>query len=391
MKIYKYLIIGGGMTTKAAIDGIRSLDADGSIGVISEEKYKPYERPPLSKGLWKDKRMDDIFFEMDAPNVSFHLSTTAKNVDRDKKVVTDSKNHQYKYSKLLIATGVTPKKISDESERIIYYKNLDDFKKLRQLTKKYSNFGIIGGGFIGSEIAAALTNTEKKVTMFFIEKGVGGLIFPEKLAKHLNDYYENHGVSILSETSVTKIHKEEKKIHVQTMNKDYSFDVLVIGVGAHPDMELLKSIHIDLESGVKVDQYLRTSDPNIYAAGDVANFYSPDLEKRIRVEHEDGAYTQGEIAGKNMTGAEEPYNHLPFFYSDLYDYGYEAIGTLNSNLEMIEDWKKEFDEGVVYYRENGIVVGVLLWNVWDQVDNARELIASKKKMNKDELCGYLPK
>jgi NADPH-dependent 2,4-dienoyl-CoA reductase/sulfur reductase-like enzyme len=391
MKKYRYLIIGGGMTTKAAIDGIRSIDKDGTIGVISEEEYEPYERPPLTKGLWNDTKIDEIFLTIDKKNLKFHLKTIAKKINREKKIVIDSEGEEYQYDKLLIATGASPRRISDDSDRIIHFRDLNDYKKLRQLTEKYSNFGIIGGGFIGSEIAAALTKSEKRVTMFFLEKGVGGLIFPENLAIHLNNYYETHGVFVLPETSVGQIHEIENEVRIRILDKEYSFDAVIIGIGVHPNVELLESIDIEIENGVKVDKYLRTSDPNIYAAGDVANFYSPDLDKRIRVEHEDNAYTQGEIAGKNMAGAKQAYTHLSFFYSDLYDYGYEAVGILSSKLDMIEDWKDNHNEGVVYYLQNEVVVGVLLWNTWDQVDHARELIASKKKMKKEDLIKYLPK
>jgi len=126
---------------------------------------------------------------------------------------------------------------------------------------------------------------------------------------------------------------------------------------------------------------LRTTDPDIFAAGDVANFYNPELDRRIRVEHEDNANTMGKVAGHNMAGGSEPYHHLPFFYSDLFDLGYEAVGELDSQLEVFEDWQEEFGKGVVYYGKDGIVRGVLLWNTWGKVDTAREFIATKKKFD----------
>jgi len=140
-----------------------------------------------------------------------------------------------------------------------------------------------------------------------------------------------------------------------------------------------------------VNEFLQTSHEDIYTAGDVANFDSPHLGKRIRVEHENNALTMGEMAGKNMAGARESYNHLPFFYSDLFDLGYEAVGELDSRLEIIEDWKDPFREGVVYYLEEGRVRGVLLWNTWGQVDHARELIRTKDQFTAKKLKGLLPK
>src|SRR5207249_3290102 len=138
------------------------------------------------------------------------------------------------------------------------------------------------------------------------------------------------------------------------------------------------------------DEFCRTSQPDIYAAGDVAEFYNPTLDKRMRVEHEDNANTMGKIAGRNMAGAGDEYDYLPMFYSDLFDLGYEAVGELNAKLETFEDWQEPFKKGVIYYLKDGRVRGVLLWNVWDQVNNARALIAEQGPFNPDNLKGRLP-
>jgi 3-phenylpropionate/trans-cinnamate dioxygenase ferredoxin reductase component len=140
-----------------------------------------------------------------------------------------------------------------------------------------------------------------------------------------------------------------------------------------------------------VDEFLRTTQQDIYAAGDVAEFYNPALDRRLRVEHEDNANTMGKCAGKNMAGAPEPYHHLPFFYSDLFDLGYEAVGELDARLAIVADWAEPYRQGVIYFHRQGYVRGVLLWNVWGQVDHARELIASKRAFKPGELRGVLPK
>jgi NADPH-dependent 2,4-dienoyl-CoA reductase/sulfur reductase-like enzyme len=143
--------------------------------------------------------------------------------------------------------------------------------------------------------------------------------------------------------------------------------------------------------GIVVDERLRTSQPDIYAAGDVASFYNPALDRRLRVEHEDNANTMGRLAGRNMAGSAEPYHHLPFFYSDMFELGYEAVGEVDSRLSVLADWKEQYREGVVYYQREGQVRGVLLWNVWGQVDAARELIAAKRPFQAEELMRRLPK
>ena len=142
--------------------------------------------------------------------------------------------------------------------------------------------------------------------------------------------------------------------------------------------------------GITVDDRLRTSAPDVWAAGDVASFSNPALDKRLRVEHEDNAVTMGRAAGRNLAGADEPYEHLPFFYSDLFEFGYEAVGDLDSRLETFSDWKEPYREGVVYYLSGGRVRGVLLWNVWNQVDAARRLIAAPGPIRAEALRGRLP-
>lgn len=165
---------------------------------------------------------------------------------------------------------------------------------------------------------------------------------------------------------------------------------MVAGIGTEPTIELAKAISLTTENGVIVNELLRTKEADIYAAGDVAAFYNPALGKRMRVEHEDNANAMGRLAGRNMTGMLEPYDHLPFFYSDMFELGYEAVGEVDSHLETFADWKRPNEEGVVYYLKDSRVRGVLLWNVWEQVEAARKLIAEPGPFTHENLKGRLP-
>jgi NADPH-dependent 2,4-dienoyl-CoA reductase/sulfur reductase-like enzyme len=164
----------------------------------------------------------------------------------------------------------------------------------------------------------------------------------------------------------------------------------VAGLGIDLNLELAVQAGLPIGNGVTVDEFLRAGKPDVFAAGDLASFYNPALGGRLRVEHEDNALVMGRQAGRNMAGAEEPYYHLPYFYSDLFDLGYEAVGELDSRLDTVADWKEPYREGVIYYLRQGRVRGVLLWNVWEQVDAARRLIASAAMVGPDELRGWLP-
>ncbi len=382
------------MTADAAIHSIREVDSDGTIGLISSEEYPPYARPPLSKGLWTgDEGIEDVDLETSNMNLEMHLNQSVIKIDTDNKKVYDKNKNEYTYQKLLIATGGTPKKLPNiEEEGIIYYRTISDYKKLRDIVDKNENFGIIGGGFIGSEIAAGIKmyKPDAEVTMIFPESGIGALIFPKVLSDFITDYFRQNDVNVLTGESVESIIKEDKTYLVEAQSgKKFKFDTVIAGLGITPNIKLAKEANLEVDDGIIVNKYLQTNDLDIYAAGDVAIYHIPVLNKFIRIEHEDNALMMGEIAGKNMAGKEIPFDHLSMFYSDFFEYGYEAVGILDPKLEIVEDLDESLEEGIIYYLEKGRVKGVLLWNVWDKVDEARGLIAEYGPFSSKDLKGRI--
>jgi 3-phenylpropionate/trans-cinnamate dioxygenase ferredoxin reductase subunit len=376
MASYKYLIVGAGMTADAAVRGIRELDAQGKIGLIGSDHNPPYNRPPLTKGLWKGKSLDSIWRGTQKFTVDLHLGRTVRSIDPGKKLVRDDDGMEYQYDTLLLANGGTPRKLPFGGGDIIYYRTLDDYHHLRDLSTRSEHFGVIGGGFIGSEIAAALTMNGKRVTMLFPDTGIGASIYPKELSDHLNSFFRQKGVEVLASSKVQDLKKSGNRYHLITVDDDtIQVDGVIAGIGIQPNVELAQAAGLMVGNGIIVDETLHTNQPEIFAAGDVAEFGNPTLNKRLRIEHEDNANTMGKQAGRNMAGANEPYHHLSYFYSDLFELGYEAVGELDSRLETFVDWKDPFKKGVVYYLAKGRVRGVLLWNVWDSVPKARELIA----------------
>ncbi|MCL5105379.1 MAG: FAD-dependent oxidoreductase [Armatimonadetes bacterium] len=390
MPHYNYLILGGGMTADAAVKAIREADPNGSIGLISAEPDPPYKRPPLSKKLWQGKPEDTIWLNTGEHGVDLHLGLTAKGLDPISKTLTDGGGITYAYDKLLLATGGTPRKFPFDAGSTIYYRTVEDYRKLRDLTNRGNEFAVIGGGFIGSEIAAALAMNGKRVTMILPESYIGARLYPKELARFLNEYYHEKGVNIMPGETVAgmEIRGRRTTIFTQT-GHEVMVDGVVAGLGITPNVRLAEAAGLKIENGIHVDDCLRTNNPDIYAAGDVAYFYNPALGNHIRVEHEDNAVTMGGYAGKSMAGRGEPYHHLPYFYSDLFDLGYEAVGDLDSRLEIVADWKEPLKEGVVYYMRDGCVRGVLLWNVWDKVPAARELIADQGPFKSEDLMGRI--
>jgi 3-phenylpropionate/trans-cinnamate dioxygenase ferredoxin reductase subunit len=396
MPHYRYLIIGGGMTADAAVGGIREVDPDGSIGLIGAETDPPYNRPPLSKGLWKGDALESVWRHATDEGVARQLGRRVQSLDPATKRAVDDQGTASTYEQCLLATGGTPRTLPFGGERVIYYRTLETYRQLRALADQHQRFVVIGGGFIGSEVAAALAMNGKQVTMLFPEAGIGARVYPPDLAGFLNDYYRQKGVEVLTGSSVVDIQERGAQLAVRTgdgaasAGQERLVDGVVAGLGIRPNVELAQAAGLTVDNGVLVDEHLRTSEPNIYAAGDVAGFVNPALGKRLRVEHEDNANTMGLRAGHNMAGRPDPYDYLPFFYSDLFDLGYEAVGELDSRLETVADWKEPFQEGVVYYLREGRVRGVLLWNVWEQVEAARRLIAEPGPFQPADLKGRLP-
>jgi 3-phenylpropionate/trans-cinnamate dioxygenase ferredoxin reductase subunit len=245
---------------------------------------------------------------------------------------------------------------------------------------------VIGGGFIGSEIAAALAIDGRQVSMIFPEDGICARAFPKDLAAFVTGYYREKGVQVLAGDVPSAISGSGVR---SKSGRDLPADVVVAGLGIAPETKLAEDAGLEVRDGIVVDAQLRTSDPDILAAGDVARFHSVVLDKDVRVEHEDNANTMGRLAGQAMAGASVAWKHVPMFYSDLFDLGYEAVGEIDSRLETVADWKVPFREGVVYYLRDGRVRGVLLWNTWGQVDNARALLAEPGPLR--DLKGRLPR
>jgi 3-phenylpropionate/trans-cinnamate dioxygenase ferredoxin reductase subunit len=380
---YPYLIVGGGMAADAAVRGIREADLDGAIGLIGAEPDPPYKRPPLSKKLWHGKPLDSVWLRTDSLGVDLRLGRTVRVLDLRHKLVVDDRGTAYGFDKLLLATGVRPLRLPVGGDRVIYYRTLHDYHRLRQLATRGRRFAVIGGGFVGSEIAAALATNGKEVAMVFPGAGICDRLFPPDLARFLNDFYREMGVEVRPGSSIADVVDRGERLVLRIRDvaaastRDIEVDGIVAGIGTQPNVDLALAAGLAVDDGIVVDEFLRTNHPDVYAAGDVAAFWQPALGQRRRVEHEDNAKSMGRQAGRAMAGEPAPYDHLPFFYSDLFDLGYEAVGDVDARLEVQAEWDEPYRKGVLTYRHEGRVHGVLLWNVWDQLDAARSLIVEQ--------------
>jgi 3-phenylpropionate/trans-cinnamate dioxygenase ferredoxin reductase subunit len=390
---YDYLIVGGGMTGDAAARALREADAGARIGLIAAEQDPPYDRPPLSKALWKgDKDIASVDRGTAKLDVTLHLGRNAKRVDTLGHRVEDDAGDGHVYRKLLLATGGLPRQLLLQGMRVIHFRTLQDYRRLRELAKPDAHIAVVGGGFIGSELAASLRSTGCRVSLIYPDETLGSKVYPAELSRFITDYYREKGVTLVPGAKVVDGRADAEGVELVLASGELlQADAVVAGLGITPNVELAVQAGLKVDNGIVVDDRLRSSDPDIYAAGDVANFQDATLGMRRRVEHEDNALQMGACAARNMAGANEAWTHLPFFYSDLFDLGYEAVGLLDARLDTYADWSVPFREGAVYYLDDGRVRGVLLWNLWGQTDHARALLGEDRYHDASSLRGRLPR
>lgn len=396
--VYDYVIVGGGLAGASAVQGIRELDAVGVILLVSEENHLPYDRPPLSKKLWFGKqKVEDIFLHdsifYDQHAVTLVLGAKAARLDPDAKTLTTSKGETYGYGQLLLAMGCKPRPLTisgGDLEGICYYRNLDDYLRTRSAAAEGKSAVIVGGGFIGSELAAALNINKLHVTMIFPSALLCDRVFPDYLGRAVQQRYREKGVRMLASDKPVSFSKSGGKFITRTeKGETIESDIVIVGVGVIPEIELAKNGELEVGNGIVVNEYLETSRSDIYAAGDNAFFPYRVLGQPMRIEHWDHALNQGKWAGRNMAGAHEPFTYQPYFFSDLFEFGYEATGEVDSRLETFADWQKENDTGVIYYLRDGMVRGVMMCNVWNKVETARELIRKGERMTPEKLRGLI--
>lgn len=369
MLTYQYVIIGGGIAANRACDGIRRLDTQGSIALITEERHLPYQRPPLSKGYLAGREgLDKVYLKDNDYYVQNHVElisgVRASQLDPLAKVIALEDGRTLSYEKLLLATGGSAIRLpipGADLTGVFTMRTIEDADAIRQLAQPGVRALIIGGSFIGSEVAATLAQLGLAVTMVFPEERLLQRVLPLELSAFLQAKYEAHGVRILTGLKPMSLEGRGRVEQVVLDNGDrLAIDLVVMGVGIRLNTDLARDagLRLDEKGAIIVDEYLRTSDPSIYAAGDIAAWPDPTFGKRLRVEHWDVARQQGLRAGRNMAGEGKPYVALPYFFSDLFDLSFEAWGDLTSWDQTILRGNLESTFTLFYFNQ-GTMVGAL--------------------------------
>ncbi|MGP9538262.1 NAD(P)/FAD-dependent oxidoreductase [Brachybacterium sp. AOP43-C2-M15] len=391
---YDHVIIGGGVAADSAARAIRELDPEATIAIISADAHGPVHRPALSKELWHGEDPDPSSQDLHtAEETGAHLITATLVTElrpASHSLVTAGGQWAH-YGRALLATGASPRRLREVHDpRVAYLRTVGDYRHLRELATEGAHLAVVGGGCLGPEIAAGLSRTGAQVSLAHAGRRILDHLLPASISEHLEQVYAEHGITLVPGYRLTGIDTgsdTQLTLHSES-GEQLRADVTVLALGAELNTTLAARVGIELEhDAVVVDPRLRTSATDVYAAGDIAWFDDALLGPR-HVEHVDNAQATGAAAGRNMAGAEEDLEHSPLLYSDLFDDGYEAVGRLDTALEVREEWNPERTAAVVHYLEDGVLEGVLLWNTWDAADRARALIAASQEgeLSADDLA-----
>lgn len=370
MTEYQYLIIGGGIAGGKACQGIREVDPEGSVGLITAEDHPPYQRPPLSKGyLTAQVDLDKVYLKPEKEyremGVELHLGKTAVRIEPGEKSVILDDGEEIGYQKLLLATGARANRLplwGNELEKVFTLRNIEDARQIREAAGVNKRALVLGGSFIGSEAAASLTQIGTQVVMAFPENQLLEHVVPPELGRRLEASFAGKKVRILPGT-VAETLEGEREVRWAVLDnlERLDVDLVVMGVGVRLNTDLARQAGIDLlqDGSVVVDQHLQTNQPDIYAAGDITSWPDPGSDRMLHMEHWDVARRQGLTVGRNLAGEEEIYQAVPYFFSDLFDFSFEVWGELSGWEDTA--LRGSLDEGsfAYYYYRDQRLSGIL--------------------------------
>jgi 3-phenylpropionate/trans-cinnamate dioxygenase ferredoxin reductase subunit len=382
----RIVVIGGGLAAATAVTELREQGFDGPVTLLAEEEHTPYERPPLSKAvLLGEKEPESAIVKptawYDEHDVDLRVGTTVGRIDRQAHQV-HAGGQVFDYDKLLIATGARPRRLAmaDESGApVSYLRTMDDSSRLRTLLRPGLRLGVIGGGWIGLEVASAARNAEAAVTVLeSLELPLLRVLGPE-VAQVFADLHEEHGVRLIAGAEITEISYDAPDIEVTLADGVTAiFDHLVVGVGVQPNVELAEAAGITVDDGIRTDDHLRSSDPDVFAAGDVANADHPVLGRPLRVEHWDTAIQHGKVAAANLAGGDVAAGSLPYFFTDQYDFGMEYVGGPGPDGydRVILRGDVPGKNFTAWWLKGDRVVAGMHANDWDAIDQVRRIVGS---------------
>ena len=399
----EHLIIGGGVAAAKAAEGLRAAAGEGSAVVMTAEPELPYERPPLSKeflrgeaGREKTRTHDEAWYR--EHDVEVLLATRASTLDPSTRTVTTEIGDQLRYGGLVLATGAISVRLGlpgEELEGVYYLRTVDDSERLRAAISRAETMVVIGGGFIGAEVAASATQMDTRVTLLELAETLWTRAVGPQMGRFFEEFLRDRGVHVRTGIGARGLEGNGGvEAVVLPDGTRLAADVVVIGVGVRPDVDLAERAGLAVDDGILVDEQLRAAGPRaprgelrIWAAGDVANAAHP-LCGRIRIEHWAEALNQGLIAGRNLAGASERYDRVPYFFSDQFDLSLSYLGHVGEWDELVTrgDQRVKEPKFVAWYLRQGIPRAALIVNDWDAEDPVREVIRRGEPVDPDRLA-----
>lgn len=394
-----FVIVGAGLAGAKAAEALRDIGYDGGITLIGSERHRPYERPPLSKGYLQGNETGDKLY-VHSPawysehHVDLRLTTTVTDVLRDAHEVGTSTGDRLRYDKLLIATGSSPRRLSVPGaglDNILYLRTLEDSQRIKAALAPGVRVVVIGAGWIGLETAAAARTAGADVTVLENARLPLLRILGSRIAQAFADLHREHGVDLRCDVSVTGIRSTADGVSVAAVEladgTAVPADVVIVGIGATPNLDLARACGLTTDNGVVVDQQLRSSDPDVFCVGDVANAYHPFLGRHLRVEHWANALHQPAVAANAMVGGDSAYERLPYFYTDQYDVGMEYTGHVepgDHESVVIRGDLRGRAYIAFWLRDRRVLAGMNV-NVWDVTETIKRLVQSRKPIDVDRL------
>ncbi|HEX3750977.1 MAG TPA: FAD-dependent oxidoreductase [Streptosporangiaceae bacterium] len=393
-----FVIVGASLAGARAAEGLRTEGFEGQIILIGHESHYPYERPPLSKGYLLGTEDRDSFVVHEQSwyadhGVDLRLSTGVTAIDRDLRQLTLSTGETLGYDKLLLTTGATPRLLpvpGATANGVMYLRSVDDSDRLRQTLASASSVVVVGAGWIGLEVAAAARTAGVATSVVSLDEQPLLPVLGPEVAPVFADLHREHGVDLRLGVEVERINVGADAVTGVRLadGTELAADAVIVGVGVSPAAELAEAAGLDVDEGVLTDAALRTSDPDIYAAGDVARAYHPLIGHRIRVEHWANARHQPVAAARAMLGQDVAYDRLPYFFSDQYDLGMEYTGYVTPDrydrvIFRGDVAKREF---IAFWLSRGLVQAGMNVNIWDVADEIRDLIRDGLPVDPDRLA-----
>jgi 3-phenylpropionate/trans-cinnamate dioxygenase ferredoxin reductase subunit len=396
-----FAIVGAGLAGAKATEALRTEGFDGRIVLLGAEPHRPYERPPLSKGYLQGSADRDTVYVHPSGwyaehQVELRLDTRVTAIDRRAHALVTGDGSRLHYDKLLLATGATPRRLpvpGSNLEGVHYLRSLDDSDHLKSALRPDTKVVIIGAGWIGLETAAAARAAGAEVTVLeHAELPLLSVLGPQ-VATVFAELHRDHGVDLRCGVSVAAIqpaarHPSTAGAALLTDGTEIVADVIVVGIGVTPNVELARSCGLNVDNGILANRHLVTSDNDILVAGDVANAYHPLLCRQLRVEHWANALHQPVIAAQTMLGETATYDRLPYFFTDQYDLGMEYTGYTEPDGydEVVIRGDTKAREFIAFWLNNGRLVAAMNVNVWEVTEPIRELIRSRERVEATRLA-----